>query len=60
MEARPGEPHLVVRLPGGGGQETLRGRASGAVLLWHREGVTYRLESALPRDAAIGLAETVR
>jgi hypothetical protein len=40
------------------GTESLRLAAN--TLLWVRDGVTYRLESALDRDAAIALALTLR
>jgi hypothetical protein len=36
-------------------------RVSGNVLLWLRlPGVTYRLETMLPKAAAVALAETLR
>jgi hypothetical protein len=34
-------------------------RASGNILLWEQGGVTFRMESALPRDAAVAIASTV-
>ncbi|MEA2290426.1 MAG: hypothetical protein QOD55_2423 [Solirubrobacteraceae bacterium] len=36
------------------------GRLAGNTVLWARDGVTYRLESALGRDAALRLARSVR
>jgi hypothetical protein len=36
------------------------GRLAGNTVLWERDGVTYRLESALGRDAALRLARSVR
>ena len=38
--------------------ETLR--LEGNVLLWVRDGVTLRIESALSRDEAIHVAESIR
>jgi len=35
-------------------------RVAGNTLLWERDGVVYRLESSLPREAAIRIAESVR
>jgi hypothetical protein len=34
-------------------------RQSGAVLLWEQGGVTFRMESDLPRAAAIAIAEAI-
>ena len=36
-----------------------RYRLSGNVLLWEQDGVTLRLESALPRDQALAIAESM-
>jgi hypothetical protein len=35
-------------------------RSAGNVLLWNRNGVTYRIESALPMASVIAIAETMR
>ncbi len=35
-------------------------RVAGNTLLWERDGVVYRLESSLPKDAAVRIAESVR
>jgi hypothetical protein len=35
-------------------------RIVGDTLLWARDGITYRLESALGMDAAVRLADTLR
>jgi hypothetical protein len=55
-----GAPHVVMwRRPDGTiGQHTLR--IAGNVLLWERNGRTFRLEGELSRDEAIELAEQVR
>lgn len=55
-----GRPHEVVLLDEHGEyvMETLR--LEGNVLLWVRNGVTLRIESALSRDAAIQVAESIR
>ena len=55
-----GEPHILVyRDPDNTVYES-PSRLAGNTLLWERDGVTYRLESALDRDAAIGIAESMR
>ncbi len=35
------------------------GRPSANVLIWQRDGITFRLETALPRDRALRLAESI-
>jgi len=54
-----GRPHEVVLVDENGEYvlETLR--LEGQVLLWVRDGVTMRIESALSRDEAIRLAESI-
>jgi hypothetical protein len=32
----------------------------GNVLIWTEDGITFRLETSLPRQAAIELAESIR
>ena len=54
-----GEPHVLVRDADGEPRE-LRARLADHVLLWDRDGVTLRLESALGRDEAIRIAESLR
>ena len=55
-----GEPHILVfRDPGNTVHES-PSRLAGNTLLWERDGVTYRLESALDRDAAIRVAASMR
>jgi hypothetical protein len=54
-----GAPHLFLRAQGG----VIRDyppRLAGNTLLWEQDGVTFRLESALDKDAAIRIAESVR
>jgi hypothetical protein len=46
-------PHQLVLADGG------ITRATGTVLLWERDGITYRLESKLTREHAVALAESV-
>jgi hypothetical protein len=56
-----GAPHAVFFVCSGAGecrQEPYR--LAGDVLLWEYEGVTIRLESGLPREAALAIAESVR
>lgn len=36
------------------------GRPSANVLIWQRDGITFRLETALARDEALRLAESIR
>jgi hypothetical protein len=57
-----GAPHtFFVRDPGGNIRDE-RSRLAGNTLLWTRsaDGLTFRLESALGRDAAIAIAESLR
>jgi hypothetical protein len=49
-----------VLVAGPGSNEVLSLRVAGDVLLWSKDGVTYRLESSLGRDASVALAEAVR
>jgi hypothetical protein len=55
-----GERHFLAYLAPDGTQIDDTGREVGNSLLWTRDGVTYRLEGELTRDAAIALAETMR
>jgi hypothetical protein len=56
-----GAPHgvFLACLDGGECREE-RYRLAENVLLWEQDGVTFRLESALPRDEAIAIAESAR
>jgi hypothetical protein len=40
--------------------QTENTRIAGNTLLWEQDGVVYRLESSLPKDAAVRIAESVR
>jgi hypothetical protein len=53
-----GAPHLFLR-DATGSITDMPPRLAGNTLLWGQSGLTLRLESALPRDAAISLAETL-
>lgn len=55
-----GAPHLL-RYTGPDGEErTEMTRLVGDALVWERDGVVYRIESALGREATISIAESVR
>jgi hypothetical protein len=55
-----GAPHTVTYVgPDGGEPERDPIRLAGNTLVWVEDGVTHRLESALDRDAAIALAESL-
>jgi hypothetical protein len=54
-----GAPHVLMYLGPGGQVREDQLRLAGNTLLWTVGPHTYRLESALDRDAAIALAETV-
>jgi hypothetical protein len=55
-----GEPHEVVLTDRNGDIVHDSSRLAGNALIWTEDDVTYRLESALERDEAIGLASTLR
>jgi len=55
-----GRPHLFAYLDA---QQRVRPetlRLAGDTLLWNRDGLVLRLETALPRNAALRLAANVR
>lgn len=55
-----GAPHLL-RYTGPDGEErTEMTRLVGDALVWERDGVVYRIESGLGREATISIAESVR
>ena len=54
-----GPPHLVRYLGADGAVHAERTRLVGEALVWERDGVLYRLETAAGRDAAIEIAESV-
>ncbi len=55
-----GGPHVVFFESPGLTTRELAGRLAGNTLIWERDGVTYRLEAALDRAAAIAVAESLR
>jgi hypothetical protein len=55
-----GRPHQIVYVTPHGDPVFDEREVVGNTLLWARDGVTYRLESALDREAAIALAESLR
>jgi hypothetical protein len=55
-----GAPHSFIYRDVGGSMREDRSRLAGNTLLWARDGVTLRLESALDRDEAIRIAESLR
>lgn len=54
-----GPPHLLVRQPDGRERE-VGARLAGNTLIWEQSGVTYRLETALDRDAALRVGNSMR
>jgi hypothetical protein len=55
-----GAPHFFVYLDANGREIQDTYRSVGQTLVWFRDGITYRLETGLDRDAAIRLAESLR
>jgi hypothetical protein len=55
-----GPPHVVLYVDPEGEVREDTARLAGNVLLWDDGGVIRRLESALPLDAALGIATSVR
>jgi hypothetical protein len=55
-----GEPHVLIFRDATGQFREQPSRLAGNTLLWERDGITYRLESALGRDEAIRIAESMR
>jgi len=69
MEVRVGDTHglwvfgtssLVINPDPSIGFEGQAGRSSANILFWQRDGVTYRLETALSRQQAVVVAEATR
>jgi hypothetical protein len=54
-----GEPHVFLFENPNGGIEFESIRLAGNVLLWEENGVTMRIESALPREDVLRIAETL-
>jgi hypothetical protein len=54
------DTHIITIQPVGAGEITApRGRSTGSVLIWNQDGVTYRIEGTLPREAMIAIAESM-
>ncbi len=54
-----GEPHLVTYYSPSGDERTEMTRLVGDTLVWQRDDAIYRFESALGRDAAVRVAESI-
>ena len=54
-----GDPHVIFYLDARGDFVDRESRLVGNVLIWEREGVTYRFESGLGLDEALRIAESV-
>ncbi|MGH8978354.1 MAG: hypothetical protein ACRDV7_09800, partial [Acidimicrobiia bacterium] len=54
-----GGPHVFMYLDRDGNPQRAASRLAANTLLWERDGVTYRLESMLDRDAALRLARDI-
>ena len=52
-------PHTVFLVTEGGSFIEDRARTAGNTLLWSRDGITYRLETALGMERALAIARTV-
>jgi hypothetical protein len=55
-----GEAHTLVYRDAGGRERTDTARLAGNVLLFEANGITYRIESGLPREDVIRIAESLR
>ena len=55
-----GEPHFITYIGPDGEPREETVRLVGNVLLWAQDGVTLRIESALPRREALAIAESMR
>ena len=55
-----GAPHVLIYRDERGAVHEERARLAGNTLLWERDGITYRLETALARDDAIAVAVSLR
>jgi hypothetical protein len=54
-----GPPHLLRFLGPDGAERAEATRLVGDTLVWERDGVLYRIESGLGRDATIAIAESI-
>jgi hypothetical protein len=55
-----GDPHELLVIDPDGRVVTDASRLAGNTLIWTDADITYRLESGLDRDAAVGMAESLR
>lgn len=55
-----GPGHFFLYRDSAGSVELEEYRLAGNALLWEQDGLTFRLESALPKERAVALAESVR
>jgi hypothetical protein len=55
-----GDPHVFFYMDARGQVQTETSRLAANVLLWEHGEMTFRLESALPRDTALAIAESVQ
>ena len=55
-----GDPHVLLYETDRGDVQEERSRLVADVLIWEREGVVYRIESALPQESVVRIAESVR
>jgi hypothetical protein len=55
-----GAPHLFLRNPNAATYTDEPARVAGNTLVWEQGALTLRLESALSREAALDLAESLR
>jgi len=55
-----GEAHVFLYRGPDGGLRDERYRLAGNVLLWERDGLTFRLESALPKERALAIAASLQ
>ena len=55
-----GRPHEIIFVDPSGTPVFDSRRVVGTSLIWARDGITYRLETALDRDAAVRLADSLR
>ncbi|CAN5554657.1 hypothetical protein BH09CHL1_BH09CHL1_02950 [soil metagenome] len=54
------DTHIITIQPVGAGELTdPLSRSTGSVLIWNRDGVTYRIEGTLSRDAMLAIAESM-
>jgi hypothetical protein len=54
-----GAPHVITFEDAAGDIHEEETRLAGNVLMWERAGVTHRIETTLPREEALALAESL-